>query len=87
MAKVLNQASLRDVLKNHIGDEGHVCGEEISPESEMVTRGMCKKKKKTQRAFIKLTGVTVLTDCGGFTLGFTAKPSIRTALRYTVLLE
>lgn len=41
MAEVLDQASLGDVLENHVGDEGHVCGKEVSSHGQ-TPRGMIK---------------------------------------------
>lgn len=38
MAEILHQASLRDMLENHIGNEGDICGEEKA-ESEKLVNG------------------------------------------------
>lgn len=38
MAEILHQASLRDMLENHIGNEGDICGEEKQREWEVSKR-------------------------------------------------
>lgn len=54
MAKVLNQASLWNMLEYYIGDEGHICREEIGRKSELLVRW----NKK-----VNFTGINLGANC------------------------